>query len=91
MQSGEGEDVAPVLLVGACSVSVTVVLTEREARALVHTVEFSRIVFERLELALEPDENKLASAHLKLLSALERQETPAAVFEAMGCAERGAR
>ena len=53
---------------------ITVTLTEREVRALAATVDFNRMVFERIEVAVAPEENALAAAHLKLLHALETQE-----------------
>jgi hypothetical protein len=62
---------------------ITVTLDEREARALASACNFTRIAFQQVGVALPPEDDKLASAHLKVLSALERQETPSG-FGALG-------
>lgn len=51
---------------------VSIVLTVQEARALSHAAELVRDVF--ADAHLRADENNLATAHLRLLSALERDE-----------------
>lgn len=62
---------------------ITVTLEEHEAQALANVCDFTRIAFDNVGLCLPPEEDKVASAHLKLISALERQQQPDS-FEALG-------
>jgi len=65
---------------------ITITLEEREVRALASACGFTRTAFQQAELSLPPEEDKLASGHLKLISALEQQEEPSG-FEALGVRE----
>jgi hypothetical protein len=58
---------------------VTVMLEEREVRALASSCDFTRTAFQRVGLSLPAEEDKLASGHLKLIHALERHEMEVAL------------
>ena len=62
----------PVAATNAAEPMVTVVLSHREARALAHAAELLRAACSRARLPRNND--TLDLAHLRLLSAIERQE-----------------